>query len=542
MYRLVIVCLSLFALLVSNVAAQDIAVLSVYNQDGFENQGAWTLITGSSYTYFADVTNLDMDIEEGEYVLNFLIIDPDGEELFDYDMSGPAMDAGDTIIVECDSAWTVPEDAALGRYDVWVTAVLEDDEDEDNDRAGLDQIVFDITEEDEEVPEEWFGYISNDEDNLVPHSEICDCGENVGVILYHPGGDQLRIELTNVRVAVHSDNHVRNIVVRVGMMNREVNQFAWIREFEAETAREEGWEWLEIAVPRADLDPDLIPATMHRDEALIVLLEHSDNVSIMVDNSPPVAGTISHLMPFTMCYSSGNDLWVAEEGDFAIQAQLHEFIIPRRGVFRVEPNPMEFGYDLDRDTDHTMNLTLTNQLGYTVTVRNVLLPREEEEFLSVNLEGENIRERFDIPTDSSVVIEVTYHAPEYDHVLESPIRFVTNADVDPQFNVWVNAGTAHPDRVVDRILPAPGQFALLPPHPSPFNSSTDITYHLPIESHLDLGLYDISGRQVMTLFSGVRQAGQWNVVVDGSQLASGIYFVWMSAEGQSLSQKVVLIK
>ncbi len=83
---------------------------------------------------------------------------------------------------------------------------------------------------------------------------------------------------------------------------------------------------------------------------------------------------------------------------------------------------------------------------------------------------------------------------------------------------------------------------LYPPAPNPFNSQTRISYHLPIETHLDLELYDISGRQVMRLVSGVRPAGEWSATLDGSDLTSGLYLIRMKSEEQSLSQKVLLVK
>lgn len=88
----------------------------------------------------------------------------------------------------------------------------------------------------------------------------------------------------------------------------------------------------------------------------------------------------------------------------------------------------------------------------------------------------------------------------------------------------------------------PTEFMLSEPYPNPFNSSTRITCQLPIETHLDLGLYDLSGRRVMTLFSGVRQAGIWSTTLDGGDLSSGVYFVKIGTDDVQLSQKIVLIR
>ena len=88
----------------------------------------------------------------------------------------------------------------------------------------------------------------------------------------------------------------------------------------------------------------------------------------------------------------------------------------------------------------------------------------------------------------------------------------------------------------------PDTTTLQAPVPNPFNSRTRIRYQLPTKAWIDLGLYDISGRRVETLYSGVRAAGVWSATLDGSELSSGVYFVGMSVGEQRLLQKVVLVK
>ena len=99
-----------------------------------------------------------------------------------------------------------------------------------------------------------------------------------------------------------------------------------------------------------------------------------------------------------------------------------------------------------------------------------------------------------------------------------------------------------PDPIRETKTSLPRLFTLEQPYPNPFNSTTRITYQLPTESHLDLALYDITGRQVMTLFSGARQAGAWSTILDGSNLSSGVYFIKLNSGDLQMSQKVVLIK
>ncbi len=62
-------------------------------------------------------------------------------------------------------------------------------------------------------------------------------------------------------------------------------------------------------------------------------------------------------------------------------------------------------------------------------------------------------------------------------------------------------------------------------HPNPFNSSTNITVALPQHTLLKVNVYNISGQQIATLANGEFDAGYQSFTLDGSHLASGIYFV-----------------
>jgi len=55
-------------------------------------------------------------------------------------------------------------------------------------------------------------------------------------------------------------------------------------------------------------------------------------------------------------------------------------------------------------------------------------------------------------------------------------------------------------------------------------------------------LVDPTGRTAAILFSGAQSAGTHRVAIDGAALSQGIYYARLAAEGQNLSQKLILIK
>ena len=88
----------------------------------------------------------------------------------------------------------------------------------------------------------------------------------------------------------------------------------------------------------------------------------------------------------------------------------------------------------------------------------------------------------------------------------------------------------------------PGGFELYAPYPNPFNAQTNISFELRAASFVTLIVYDVVGREVVTLVNGWRSSGIYEVSFDGSGLSSGIYFAILQADGFSQSRKMILIK
>ena len=84
-------------------------------------------------------------------------------------------------------------------------------------------------------------------------------------------------------------------------------------------------------------------------------------------------------------------------------------------------------------------------------------------------------------------------------------------------------------------------------HPNPFNPSTRISFGVPRDGHVELGVYDLSGRLVRTLVSETRTEGDHSVTWDGrsddgGQAASGLYFYRLTTDGKTVSRKMTLVK
>lgn len=81
-------------------------------------------------------------------------------------------------------------------------------------------------------------------------------------------------------------------------------------------------------------------------------------------------------------------------------------------------------------------------------------------------------------------------------------------------------------------------------YPNPTNSNSVIRWATPVNSHISLKLYDVLGREVLTLVDEFREAGLYENQIDLSSvnLPSGIYLYELKAGLSSISKKLILLK
>ena len=88
----------------------------------------------------------------------------------------------------------------------------------------------------------------------------------------------------------------------------------------------------------------------------------------------------------------------------------------------------------------------------------------------------------------------------------------------------------------------PGSIELRQNYPNPFNPSTNITFFLPEDRQVRLGIYNIVGQQVATLIDDNMGAGEHSVVWNATNNPSGIYIVQLETGSRILTRKITLVK
>jgi hypothetical protein len=95
---------------------------------------------------------------------------------------------------------------------------------------------------------------------------------------------------------------------------------------------------------------------------------------------------------------------------------------------------------------------------------------------------------------------------------------------------------------VEIEIDQPNVFYLGQNYPNPFNPSTNIKYSVPADGNVTLKVYDILGKEVITLVDEFKQAGTFDVTFDGSSLSSGVYYYRLTSAEMTTTKKLMLTK
>lgn len=112
-------------------------------------------------------------------------------------------------------------------------------------------------------------------------------------------------------------------------------------------------------------------------------------------------------------------------------------------------------------------------------------------------------------------------------------------DLSVKIVSWLISGSATSIENTDQQAQA---FKLFQNYPNPFNPETRISYFLPKTSTVTLEIFDIQGKLVETLKTGITSAGEHTANWRANSASAGIYFAKLRTENQSQTIKLILLK
>ena len=142
----------------------------------------------------------------------------------------------------------------------------------------------------------------------------------------------------------------------------------------------------------------------------------------------------------------------------------------------------------------------------------------------------------------------------YEFQLSFPVKKLCISGNDDQIfiYVWETAGPDGSDLYAAfDVLPSaleeeqairPTKLQIGQNYPNPFNAQTTIPFYLPTAANVAMELLNIRGQKIKTIFNRSLMAGHHSIVLNGNNLASGIYFIRLRAGNYQQLRKCVLLK
>ncbi len=100
----------------------------------------------------------------------------------------------------------------------------------------------------------------------------------------------------------------------------------------------------------------------------------------------------------------------------------------------------------------------------------------------------------------------------------------------------------HRMTAVDDQTLLPKSASILTAYPNPFNASTLISYSLAEPGPINIAVYNLLGREMITLYEGDQDAGEHKVTWNAYNFSSGIYFARLKTADYSGSLRIMLVK
>ncbi|MFZ6032718.1 MAG: T9SS type A sorting domain-containing protein [Melioribacter sp.] len=85
-------------------------------------------------------------------------------------------------------------------------------------------------------------------------------------------------------------------------------------------------------------------------------------------------------------------------------------------------------------------------------------------------------------------------------------------------------------------------FILNQNYPNPFNPTTKIDFSLSKRGYVKLAVYDLLGREIANLHTGILRAGYHSFNFDATGVSSGVYFYRLDFDGRSITKKMIISK
>ena len=520
----------------------DLEIKEVYTENGL-----FLTTPGTEQLFMVDIQNNADAVDFS--VLYFTVKDDEGEVVWEEDIIIDVVEQEDEVTITATEPWVTPE--TLGNYYLEVRVDVDGDANLENNQRGLEQIVFNPVIEDGEF-DQWLTYIVDDE-NLRRNQ----WNESAGwaTAFRHPGGNKgLRMDAFRVKIFNNLDEamDLEFAVHAIDSENDVEDAPRWEGIAEIPAAGDNG-HWIEIDLSDWGTDEESDGNVVFEGEAFLVTYFFTEGTALLIDGDDPWAGTNREMHEVMwVTRDDGGTYDLSGVGDYPIEAKLsetdasppgpHLSITPEKLIF----DPSNFGgEELEAGQEYVIEAQFESFGDETLEISEILIAGEAPDYFTVD----PIR-NIDIEPGQTITVTVTFQCEEDDldafgH-FELFSRFIVRNNMEDRVKrnwVWEFEVIVGPLSVNENVLPGvPDQFSLAQNHPNPFNPTTTIDFALAKSGVVNFTLYDMNGRMVQEVINNDMPAGYHSVIIDGHQLAAGVYMYQLTTEGFVSAHKMVLIK
>ncbi|MDP2363169.1 MAG: T9SS type A sorting domain-containing protein [Ignavibacteria bacterium] len=196
-------------------------------------------------------------------------------------------------------------------------------------------------------------------------------------------------------------------------------------------------------------------------------------------------------------------------------------------------------YHVVQKSNQDTALTATDAVNFKAELVNALTDQVVGTFDNITYNQNNLEKyaNIDYEVDCSGITAGEYY-----------LRLITNVNGNANYalaNIF-NDNTVLAKKNYNKVnfkgSEIPTTYDLAQNFPNPLNPSTTIRYQIPQDEIVTLKIYDILGSEVAKLVNEEKVAGKYEVNINASALASGVYIYKIQAGSFINSKKMILLK
>ena len=252
-----------------------------------------------------------------------------------------------------------------------------------------------------------------------------------------------------------------------------------------------------------------------------------------IQQSTKDEGHIYYKIVSSVAYSDSTEWFFSAKRDFIRTISPPGHLPP---VVEEHHDTLYFSMIEKLEGNHPLHLKVNDYLSAFPFFNNV--PDSEQFFRFIDTDTSGQKILLLIPKPGYPPFTVTYTLKKDEGIIKSVGYMYSSGgwSVNNLFELVDQVNT------INDVQPKVMDYRLSQNYPNPFNPSTTISWQTPVSSWQTLKVYDVLGSEVATLVDEYRNAGSYDVKLDGSKFPTGVYFYQLKAGSYVETKKMILIK